>query len=111
MMINSVYDKTMENLRKRIRLVNNERDFLKHTSKPTNITHKIFGKNYAAIHEIKPILTPNKPIYVGFTVLELSKWLMYDFHQNFVKNNFDVELLFTDTDSLTYEIRSKNVYE
>ena len=62
----------MKNLRKRInvRLVNNEKDFLKYTSRPTHITHKIFGKNYAAIHEIKPVLTLNKPINVGFTVLE-----------------------------------------
>ena len=107
LMINSVYGKTMENLRKRInvRLVNNEKDFLKYTSRPTHITHKIFGKNYAAIHEIKPVLTLNKPIYVGFTVLELSKWLMYDFHYNFIKKHFDAELLFTDRDSLTYEIK------
>ena len=113
LMINSVYGKTMENLRKRInvRLVNNEKDFLKYTSRPTHITHKIFGKNYAAIHEIKPVLTLNKPIYVGFTVLELSKWLMYDFHYSFIKKHFDAELLFTDTDSLTYEIKSKDVYE
>ena len=75
-MISSVYGKTLENLRKRInvRLVNNEKDFLKYTSSPTHITHKIFDKNYAAIHEIKLALTPNKPIYVGFTVFELSKW-------------------------------------
>ena len=88
LMINSVYGKTMENLRKRInvRLVNNEKDFLKYTSRPTHITHKIFDKNYAAIHEIKPVLKLNKPIYVGSTVLELSKWLMYDFHDNFIKN-------------------------
>ena len=52
-----------------------------------------------------------KPIYVGFTVLELSKWLMYDFHYNFIKKHFDAELLFTDTDSLTYEIKSEDVYE
>ena len=57
LMINSVYGKTMANLRKRInvRLVNNEQDFLKYTSIPTHITHKIFGKNYGAIHEIKPV--------------------------------------------------------
>ena len=36
---------------------------------------------------------------------------MYDFHYNFIKNNFDAELLFTETDSLTYEIKSENVYE
>ena len=90
----------MGNLRKRIniRLVNNEKDFVL-----THITHKIFDKSYAAIHETKPVLTLNKPIYVGFTVLELSKWLMYDFHQNFIKN--------TDTDSLAYEIKSEDVYE
>ena len=113
LMINSVYGKTMENLRKRInvRLVNNEKDFLKYTSRPTHITHKIFGKNYAAIHEIKPVLTLNKPIYVGFTVLELSKWLMYDFHYSFINNNLDSKLLFTDTDILTYEIKSEDVYE
>ena len=113
LMINSVYGKAMENLQKRInlRLVNNEKDFLKYTSRPTYITHKIFGKDYAAIHEIKPVLILNKPIYVGFTVLELSKWLMYDFHYSFIKKHFDAELLFTDTDSLTYEIKSKDVYE
>ena len=75
LMINSVYGKTKENLRKRInvRLVKNEKDFLKYTSRPAYITHKIFGKDYAAIHEIKPILILNKPTYLGFTVLDLSK--------------------------------------
>ena len=94
-----------------MRLVNNEKDFLKYISRPTYITHKMFGKYYAAIHEIKPVLILNKPIYIGFTILDLSKWKMYNFHYNFIKKNFDAELLFTDTDSLTYEIKSKNVYE
>ena len=55
-MINSVYGKTMENLRKKtnVRSVNKVKDFLKYTSRPTLITHKSFGKNHAAIHEIKP---------------------------------------------------------
>ena len=112
-MINSVYGKTIENLQKRInvRLVNNEKGFLKYTSRPTHITHKIFDKNYAAIHKIKSVLTLNKPIDVRFTALELSKWLMYDFHYNFIKKLFDAALLFTDTDSLTYEIKSEDVYE
>ena len=76
LMINSVFGKTMENLRKRISVkrVVNEKDYLKHTSKPTFISTKIFDKNYATIYEIKPVLTLNKPIYVGFTALELSKW-------------------------------------
>ena len=94
-----------------MRLVNNKKDFLKYTSRPAYITHKIVDKDYAAIHEIKPILILNKPVYIGFTVLDLSKWKMYDFHYNFIKNNFDAELSFTDTDSLTYDIKSKDVYE
>ena len=112
-MINSGYGKTMESLRKRInaRLVNNEKDLLTYTSRPTHINHKIFDKNYAAIHEIKPVLTLNKPLHVGFTVLKLSIWLMYDFHYKFIKKHFDAELLFTDIDSLTFEIKSKDVYE
>ena len=43
--------------------------------------------------------------------IELSKYLMYDFHYNFMKNNFDANLLLTDTDSLTYEIKLEDVYE
>ena len=111
LMINSLYGKTMENLRKKInvRFVNNEKDFLKYTSKPTYVTHKLFNKNFAAILEVEQVLVLNKPIYAGFTVLDLSKWLMYDFHYNFIKKNFNAELLFTDTDSLTYEIKSENV--
>ena len=74
-MSNSAYGKTMEYLRKKInvRLVSNEKDFLKYTSRPTYITHKMFGKDYDVIHEIKPVLILNKPIYIGFTVLDLSK--------------------------------------
>ena len=70
-MINSVYGKTMEKLRNSInvRLVKNEKDFLKYTSKQTHITLEIYDKNYAAIHNIKPVLTLNKPIYAEFTIL------------------------------------------
>ena len=113
LMNSSAYGKTMENLRKRIivRLVNNTQEYLKYVSKPTFISQKIFSKNFAAIHEIKLVLVLNKPIYVGFTVLEPSKYLMYDFHYNFIKKKIDADVLFTDTDSLTYEIKSKDVYE
>ena len=75
LMVNSVYGKTIENLRKRInvRFVNNKKYFLKYTSRPTYVSHKLFNKNFVAIHEIKQVLLLNKPIYVGFTVLDLSK--------------------------------------
>ena len=88
LMVISVYGKATKHLKKkkiRVRLVNNEKDFLKYTSRPTHITHKIFDKNYAAINEIKPVVTLNKPIYVAFNVLELSNWLMYNIHYNFIK--------------------------
>ena len=112
-MINSVYGKTIENLQKRekVRLVNNKKNFFKYNSRLTPITHKIFGNNYAAIHEIKPVLMLNKSIYLEFTVLELSKSLVYDFHYKFIKKHFDAELLYSDTDSLTYEIKSEDIYE
>ena len=113
LMINSVYGKTMENLRKRInvRFVNMKKDFLKYTTRPTYVTHKLFNKNFAAIREIKQVLVINKPIYVGFAVLDLIKWLMYYFHYNIIKKNCNAKFLFTDPDSLTYEIKSENVYE
>ena len=51
------------------------------------------------------------PINAAFTTLNLSKWKMYDFYYNFIKKNFDAELLITDTDSLIYEIKSEDVYK
>ena len=62
-----------------------KKDFLKCTSRPTYVNHILFNKSFAAIHEVKPVLTLNKSIYLGFAVLDLSKWLMYDFHYNFIK--------------------------
>ena len=109
LMINSVYRKAMANLRKRInmRLVNDVEDFLKYTSKPTYITHKFFDKDYATIHEIKPVLILIKPIYIGFTVLDLSKWKVYDFHYNFIKKNLGVELLFLTQTALLMKQNQK----
>ena len=102
----------MDNLRNRInvRPVKKEIDFLKYTSRPTHITHEIFDKNYAAIHELKHVLTLNKSIYVRFTVLELSKWLMCDFQYNCIKKKFHSELSFTDIDSLTYTHTNKKEF-
>ena len=65
-------------LRKRIkrRVVKTSQDFIKYTSRPTCVNQKVFENTLAAIHEKKISLTLNKPIYVGFTVLEVSKWKM-----------------------------------
>ena len=115
LMNNSVFGKTMENLRKRVdvRLVTDEKKLLKLTSKPTYVSSKIFNENLVAVHKIKETLTLNRPAYVGMCILDLSKTLMYDFHYNYIKNKYGykAKLLFTDTDSLTYEIEAKDVYK
>ena len=113
LMNNSVFGKTMENLRKRIsiKLINNSKDYVRYVSEPNFISQKIFSKNFVAIHQIKPVLILNKPIYVGFSILDLSKLLMYRFHYEYIKNNFDAKLLMTDTDSLVYEIKGEDLYE
>ena len=99
---NAVYGKTMENMRKRIkiRIAKNSQDFIKYTSRPTYINQKVFENSLAAIHEKKISLTLSKPTYVGFTVLQISKWEMQDFHYNFMIRKFNTRLLFTDTVSL-----------
>ena len=115
LMNNSVFGKTMENIRKRVdvRLVTDEKKLLKLTSKPTYVSSKIFNENLVAVHKIKETLTLNRPAYVGMCILDLSKTLMYDFHYKYIKEKYGqkAKLLFTDTDSLTYEIEAKHVYK
>ena len=115
LMNNSVFGKTMENIRKRVdvRLVTDKKKLLKLTSKPTYVSSKIFNENLVAVHKIKETLTLNRPAYVGMCILDLSKTLMYDFHYKYIKEKYGekAKLLFTDTDSLTYEIEAKDVYK
>ena len=80
-------------------------------TKPTFVSNKIFNENLVAIHKIKEQIKLNKPAYVGMCILDLSKTLMYDFHYNYIKQKYKAKLLFTDTDSLTYEIEAEDVYE
>ena len=112
-MNNAMYGKTMENMRKRIKItiVKNKKDYIKYTSKPTCVRWNIYHKTLVAIHEKKICLTLNKPIYVGFTVLEISRWDMYNFRYNFIIKKFNTKLLFTDADSLCYEIHGKNPHK
>lgn len=110
LMNNSVFGKTMENIRKRVdvRLVTDEKKLLKLTSKPTYVSCKIFNENLVAVHKIKETITLNRPAYVGMSILDLSK----TFHYKYIKKNYGEKamLLFTDTDSLTYEIEANDVY-
>ena len=86
LMNNSVFDKTMENLRKRVnvKLVTKPEKRTKLTASPAFDSFRIFSEDLAAVNMKKTKLYLNRPIYVGFTILDLSKVLMYDFHYNYV---------------------------
>ena len=115
LMNNAVFGKTLENLRKRLRvqLVNNQSKVRKLTGKPTFHAFRIFNEDLVAGHILQQCLYLNRPIYVGFCILDLSKILMYDFHYNYIKKKYgqNTQLLFTDTDSFCYTINTEDVYQ
>ena len=105
-MNNSIFGKTMENLRKKVevKLVRDEKKLIKClTSKPTFVTCNILNAKLVAFHKIKETLTLNSLTFVGMCILDLSKTLMHDFHYSYSKRKYNnnAKLLFTDTDSLT----------
>lgn len=114
LMNNSVFGKTMENIENRvdIRLVTSEHEAAKLASKVNFDRCTIFDENLVAVHMRKTKLKYDKPIYLGMCILDLSKTLMYDFHYNYIKSKYadDAMLLFTDTDSLAYEIKTDDFY-
>ena len=115
LMNNSVFGKTMENIRKRrnIKLIAESKKFKKYVSKPTFMNGVIFNEDLVAVEYVKEMLNLNKPIYVGFSILDLSKTLMYDFHYGFIKKKYGnkASLLFTDTDSVSYQIQTEDFYK
>ena len=114
-MNNAAYGKTMENLSNRIdvKLVRNKKYYLKWTSKPSYMSHKIFDNDLVAIHKNKVTLTLNKLAFIRMCILELSEVLMYEFRFDYIKNKYgsNSRLLFTETDSLMYEIKIEDIYE
>ena len=115
LMNNSVFGKTMENIRNRvdIKLMNNKKQAEKLSAKP-NFKHcNIFSEDLVAIHMKKTKLDFDKPVYLGMCILDLSKTLMYDFHYNYIKQKYGdkAKLLLTDTDSLMYEIQTEDFYK
>ena len=93
-------------------LVKSEVKLEKLAAQPSFKQFKIFHENLAVVERAKVELTLNRPIYVGFAILDFSKTLMYDFHYNYIKQKYpDSTLLFTYTDSLRYQIEMVNLYE
>ena len=115
LMNNSVFGKTMENIRNRVnvQLVTSREKFKKLVAKPNFRSRKIFNENLVSVHMKKTSLTMNKPVYLGMCILDLSKIIMFDFHYNYIKPKYgnNAKLLFTDTDSLFYEIQTEDFYK
>ena len=117
LMNNSVFEKTMENLRNRvdIKIVHsNETDKMrKLIASPLYSRHVLFSNHLAGVDMRKTKLVLNKPVYTGMTILDNSKILMYDFFYNELKKQYGsrCELLYTDTNSLLREIETDDVYK
>ena len=114
LMNNSVFRKTMENIKRHrdIKLVNNKEDYLKQVMKPNFKGGVLMGEILMSCEMGKVKI--NKPVYLGQAILDLSKTIMYEFHYNYMKrkyNESDFKLLYMDTDSLVYDIKTEGFYK
>ena len=116
LMNNSVFGKTMENIRKHrdIKLVNNKEDYLKQVMKPNFKGGVLMGADLMSCEMGKVKVKMNKLVYLGQAILDLSKTIMYEFHYDYMKrkyNESDLKLLYMDTDSLVYDIKTEDFYQ
>ena len=117
LMCNSLYGKTMErpDKRRRINLVTDIRKYEKRVSSLNFMSCKVINKDIVAIESKHECLHIVKPIYLGFTILELAKAHMYDFYYNVLKVIYplpgQLRLLYTDTDSLLVEICTDDLFD
>ena len=114
LMNNSVFGKTMENIRnhKDMKLVTSDKKYLKYVMKPNFKDGHPFSKHLFAVEMGKREITMNKPVYLGQAILDLSKTLMYEFHYDYMRPNYGnkVKLCYMDTDSFVYEIETEDFY-
>ena len=107
----------MENVRKRVvvRLFRSDEEerIIKYVAKPTFAQQVIFNEHLVGIQNHKEKVLLNKPIYVGMSVLDLSKHLMFDLYYNTLKARYgeNVRLLYTDTDSLIVHVQTEDIYQ
>lgn len=114
MVNNAVYDKSLENVRNSIdfKLVKDKKQFLKFSALPQMKSFSIFNKHLVGVCISKIKYTLNRPIYVGYSVVDISKRIMYNFHYNLAMQKYGnkLRLCMTNTDSLLYNIETEDIY-
>jgi hypothetical protein len=112
---NAVFGKSLQNCRNYmdLRLVSSPLRAKKLVAKPSFKYFHHINEDLVTIEMMKPKIVLNKPVYAGFSILDLSKVLIYEFHYDVIKHRYgdDAQLLFSDTDSLTYQIRTQDLYQ
>ena len=115
LMNSSVFGKTMENIRRHrnIKLVNNKEDYLKTVMKPNFKSGTLLGPDLMGCEMGKVKVVMNKPVYLGQAMLGQSKIIMYEFHYDYMlpKYRENIKLFYMDTDSLVYDIKTKDFYK
>ena len=115
LMNNSVFGKTMENIRKYeyIELMTNEKVYLRNVMKPNFKSGVLFSENLMGCEMSKVKVVMNKPVYLGQAILDLSKVVMYEFRYDYMKTKYgeNLKLCYMDTDSLVYHIKTEDFYE
>lgn len=111
---NAIFGKTCENVDKRmeVKLMTDPKKFVNYASRPYFKNYEIFSNDLVACEMRKTQVVYNRPMIVGMCILDVSKVLMYDFHYNVMKARYGdrATMCFTDTDSLTYYIKTEDVY-
>ena len=115
LMNNSVFGKTMENIRKHrdIKLVTADKKRSKLVSEPIYHTINLISEDLSIIEMQKTRVKMNKPIYLGLSILEISKILMYEFWYDYMKPkyNSNVKLCYMDMDSFIMNIKTNDFYK
>ena len=115
LMNNAVFGRTRENIRKHkdIKLVTNEKAYLKNVMKPNFKSGVLFGGNLMGCKMGKIKVVMNKPVFLGQAILDLSKIVMYEFHYDYMKPKYgkNLKLCYMDTDSLVYHIKTEDFYK
>ena len=115
LMNNAVYGKTMENVREHIDFepVDTPERYQKCVNKPTFKHRRIINENLVGVEKVKATVKLNELIYVGMSILDLSKLHMYSFYYDVLKRlyNENVRLAYTDTDSFVVHIKTEDVYD